>query len=263
MLLSFQSIAQQDSTPTIIVIKGIYVGKNIYFQNPVDNEVKGTFCTDSIFVNGKRAEANVNASAFEIDLTKFAFNIGAPVKILMYHKKFCKPKIMHSQPAGVYVEPWSKLTILTFDINTQGCAHITTTNTPIGTRSNIRIRQLRGDMWIPVASIPQNPDLKNSYDAQVTFYGGLNTFKLSPTYSPVSVTCVTYFSSMAPVTYTLDSAKTDIKFSDSVYYSIQNAEKVQLFRGYDKIIDISYLDSGSYTVFYENEKFLFDIKRTK
>lgn len=262
ILLSFQSIAQShkatDSTATILIIKGSYSGQNIYIQNPLENYVKGAFCTDSVLLNGKQQQVLLNNSAYEIDLSQLKME--TPFKIIIYHKTFCDIKML-----GRYTWPpfKSKIAFTTFDINTQGCIHITATNHPEGLRPNLKLEQLRGGMWRFVGYIPQKNELINSYDTIVGLSGGLNTYRISEAIWPFEMKEATVFSPIKSITYKIDATYNNIAFSDSAYYSVYNSEDIQLFKGYNKTVDISYMKDGSYILLYENERILFDIKRRK
>lgn len=75
-----------------ITLSGVYLGKNLYVQNPFIVE-KMKYCTESVFVNGKQVITNPKNSSFEIDLSKNVIN--APVVIKIVHSDGCKPKIIN------------------------------------------------------------------------------------------------------------------------------------------------------------------------
>jgi hypothetical protein len=75
-----------------IVIDGTFDGKNIFVSNPFMED--GTFCTISIYVNGKIITDNPNSSAYEINLIEMGFKIGDSIKVVIQHHENCIPKIL-------------------------------------------------------------------------------------------------------------------------------------------------------------------------
>ena len=63
-----------------IVLSGIYQGKNLYVMNPFAADGNG-FCITGITVNGVATSDEINASAFEIDLTKHNLTKGDNVSV--------------------------------------------------------------------------------------------------------------------------------------------------------------------------------------
>jgi hypothetical protein len=74
-----------------IILEGNYQGKNMYIQDPYASD--GAYCTDSIFINGKKIVFEA-ASGYEIKLTAMNFQPGEPLKIEIFHKADCKPKVI-------------------------------------------------------------------------------------------------------------------------------------------------------------------------
>lgn len=73
-----------------ITLEGKYSYKNIYIQNPHTNS---GFCTEKVLVNGKEIQF-AQASAFEIKLDSLGFTGGEALKIEIFHKPGCKPKVL-------------------------------------------------------------------------------------------------------------------------------------------------------------------------
>src|SRR3972149_3123593 len=74
----------------IIVVEGKYQNKNIYVQNAYLNAGVG-FCAFAVYVNGKLTNDEVNATAFEIDLSQLQLKYGQEVIIKILHKDECNP----------------------------------------------------------------------------------------------------------------------------------------------------------------------------
>lgn len=262
LLFSFYSVALQydvrDSTKNILVVTCVYEGKNAFVQNSCEQEFKETFCTDSVFINGKKWNAITNASPYEIDLS--SFNIGTPIKMLIFHNEFCMPKML----TNGWPEAVSCITFTDFNINAQGEVHIETINSPNGKRLDLKISQCREFKWNTVLYIQQKKGIKNCYDTIVPLVPGINTFRVSENNTaPRYYADITVNSGIEPISCTIDSAKTSIKFADYVYYRLKNSEEATINWGYGKQININNLEPGSYIIFYENECLPFEIKRNE
>ena len=78
-----------------LTISGIYSGKNIFVQNPILDDDSSEFCTDRIVINDLEYAGNYNTAAFEIKLDLLEIELGDSVKIIIYHKKDCKPLVLN------------------------------------------------------------------------------------------------------------------------------------------------------------------------
>ena len=77
-------------------IDGHYQGKNLFIQNPEDEDGFG-FCATKVTVNGDPISDGVASSAFEINFEEFNIRIGDPVFIFIEHGFGCKPKILNPE----------------------------------------------------------------------------------------------------------------------------------------------------------------------
>jgi hypothetical protein len=89
-------ITHPPSNYGIMEFEGTFQGKNVYVQNPFEGD---SFCAFSVVINDslKMDPADVQYSAFEIDLIGFGFNIGDPVKVRIYHGDDCLPKVLNPE----------------------------------------------------------------------------------------------------------------------------------------------------------------------
>lgn len=264
IFIAFQSMAQQksnvDSTLSKLTLAGVYSGENIYVQNPFADDTYKLYCTDSVFVNGKRCIINLNQSAYEINLDSVVNIKGTHITIIIYHKKTCKPKVLLPM---AFPPPRSKVEFTSFAIDTTGRVHITTRNEPKGNRPPFTIEQLRGNAWRKVLTIDQKWEDENTYDTIVALTSGVNTFRLSEMMYEKFGKVITVESGIPEISCTIDSTTNWIICSDTVYFEIQTTSNLTFYKGYHKKIDISILQNGSYVLLYENKQLLLEINRSK
>lgn len=264
MLVALQSIAQQksvsDSSITKLILAGVYSGKNIYVSNPAADDTYKAYCTDSIVVNGKRYIINLNQSVYEINLDSIVKIKGTDITIIIYHKKTCSP---HPLISIGFPPERSNVEFTSFDIDSTGRVHFTTRNEQTGNRPPFQLEQLRGNEWRSIVTIPQKWEVENTYDTIVPLTAGQNTFRLSEMLYEKSGKVITVESGILPIKCAIDPTMNCIVCSDTSYFEIQTPTGVKLSSGYEKKIDISFMKNGSYVLIYENQRLLFDIKRSK
>src|SRR5688500_12131188 len=95
-LLLFLMLIISVQAQNIITLEGTYKGRNLYVQTPFSEDGKG-YCTVAVKVNGRTTTDSINSSAYEIDLSIYGFKPGDPVKIEIFHKDNCTPKVLHSE----------------------------------------------------------------------------------------------------------------------------------------------------------------------
>lgn len=74
----------------VIILEGRYANKNLFIQNPYSGKA---FCTDKVLVNGKEV-AFAAESAFELKLNTLGYQSGDSLRIEIFHKPDCKPKVL-------------------------------------------------------------------------------------------------------------------------------------------------------------------------
>ena len=104
-------------------IEGTYQGKNLYVQNPMDDEGFG-YCATKVTVNGDIMPGGTNTGAFEIDFSIFNIAIGEPVFIVIEHNDGCKPKILNPE----VLLPRSTFNVVTIGVTPAGKLTWTTTD---------------------------------------------------------------------------------------------------------------------------------------
>ena len=156
-----------------ILLEGNYHGKNLYVQNPFASEGVG-FCTFEVKVNGQVTTDEINSSAFEIDLSFFQLQLGAPVEIRISHKDDCKPRVVNSE----VLKPMSTFEVASIGISKQGMLAMTTINET--GKLPYTIEQFRWNKWVEVGEFEGKGDPeKNVYEVQLTtIHNGQNRFRV-------------------------------------------------------------------------------------
>ena len=96
ILLTLLLLFFSDVALSALSIEGTYQGKNLYVQNPIDDEGFG-YCATKVTVNGDIMPGGTGSGAFEIDFGIFNIALGEPVFIVIEHHDGCKPKILNPE----------------------------------------------------------------------------------------------------------------------------------------------------------------------
>ncbi|MBL4585746.1 MAG: hypothetical protein JKX84_01610, partial [Flavobacteriales bacterium] len=225
--------------------------KNLYVQNPFASEGVG-FCTFEVKVNGQTTTDEINSSAFEIDLSFFQLELGAPVEIRISHKDDCKPKVVNAE----VLKPMSTFKVASIGISKQGLFAMTTTNET--GKLAYTIEQFRWSKWVEVGEFEGKGDPeKNVYEIQLTtIHNGQNRFRVKqkdhrskPRYS-----FETKINSPLPeVTFQPGNGKKAAEatnFSVATLYEIYNAYGNIVAKGVSKRVDVSGMEKGTYYLNY-------------
>ena len=84
-----------NGTPGALTLEGHYQGKNLYIQNPFDEQNR--FCTYRVTINDsiELDSADYHSSAYMIDFPKYGFSKGDKVIVKIYHYPNCMPKALN------------------------------------------------------------------------------------------------------------------------------------------------------------------------
>ncbi len=242
-------------------LEGHYQGKNLYVQNPEDEDGFG-FCVTKATVNGDPISDGLQSSAFEIDFTEFGLKIGDPVFIVLEHGIGCKPKILN---------PEVLLPKSTFEIQKISC-------TPDGklTWSTINesgklpfvVEQFRWNKWVVVGEVDgSGKSGSNEYAFTITPHSGENkvrvvqtdhTGKKRPSDAVLFTNTTIQEPEMAP-----KKVKSSISFTSGTKpietkYEIYDVYGNIVKKGVGSEVDCSNLKKGAYYINYDNknEKFI-------
>lgn len=247
ILLFFASFIASGET---LVVKGIFLGTNLYVRNPFTQTGKG-FCVYEVIVNGQTTSDEIKSSAFEIDLSHYNLKIGDPVSIILRHQKDCTPQIINPEA----IKPQSTFTIKKASVDEKEILHWTTSG-ELGSIPFV-VEQFRWNKWITIGLVEaKGVPTQSNYNLAVRAHSGENKFRIKqvdykkiPKYSP----SINYISNKQTVTYSPKRVKDSITFSSPTLYEIYDSYGNIVFKGYGEKINVSELQQGDYYINFDNE----------
>jgi hypothetical protein len=241
-------------------VEGTYQGKNLYVQNPMDDEGFG-YCATKVTVNGDIMPGGTSVGAFEIDFSLFNIEIGEPVFIVIEHNDGCRPKVLNPE----VLLPRSTFKVESITIDNDGNLKWKTT----GEQGKLPfvIEQYRWNKWVAIGEVEgKGSGNANEYKFLVTPHSGENTVRVSQsdhsgTKRPSKE--VKFMSSSPTVTKSPTKVKNEIKFSANgapvqTRYEIYDAYGNIVKKGVGSKVSCSNLLRGVYYINFDNvnEKFI-------
>jgi hypothetical protein len=240
-------------------IEGTYQGKNLYVQNP-ENEDGFGFCVSKVTVNGDVMPGGTGTSAFEIDFSLFNIAIGEPLFIVIEHSESCKPKILNPE----VLLPRSTFVISSMNVNSEGKISWTTT----GEKGKLPffVEQYRWDKWVQIGEIQgKGTSGTNSYELIIAPHSGENTLRvvqIDHTDEKRASKEVKFKSTVPLVQKSPVIVKTSIQFTSNgkpveTKYEIFDAYGNIVKKGTGTSVDCENLLKGAYYINFDNktEKF--------
>lgn len=241
-------------------VEGTYQGKNLYVQNPMDDEGFG-YCATKVTVNGDVMPGGTNMRAFEIDFSQFNIEIGEPVFIVIEHHDGCKPKIMNPE----VLLPRSTFTVEAMTVTKDGNLQWTTS----GEQGKLpfTVEQYRWNKWVPVGEVQgKGGGTNNSYEFKFAPHSGENTVRvvqIDHSGTKRASKEVKFVSNTPVVTKTPAKVKDEIKFLANgkpyeTKYEIHDAYGNIVKKGTGETVNCSNLLKGVYYISFDNsnEKFI-------
>lgn len=240
-----------------IMIAGIYQGKNLFVQNPLSPDNKN-YCVDEVYINDRKAMANVKVSAFEVDLSEL--EIDDPVTIRITHKDGCAPKIINPQvirPSGSFQIHNVVLLQNTIRWSASG-------ETPPFV---YYVENLNNGNWIVLKRIAAQGEGEFTYSTSIgqaepeskyrikaqnsethqTFYS--KTVVYDPTQAAAPIDSV----AIQPVTFLPKKPTHQLILSREAEYEIIDSKKKVIAKGKKQTIDIKPLKAGTYYLKVNNQ----------
>ena len=236
----------------MIELNGIYNGKNLYVQNPFSSNGVG-FCVIEVLVNGQNTQDEISSSAFEIDLKACNLRQGDAVKVVIYHKQGCTPKVLNPE----VLKPRSTFDMVSIQVVQEGanCFLAWETKNEQG-KLNFIIEQYRWNKWVAVSETEGGGQPgQNNYKVKVVPHSGSNTYRVKQidyTGQPKTSKSAVWMSNTPAVTFDPIKANNVITFSAETLYEIYDQYGNIIKKGFGKEIDVKPLAVGSYFLNYDN-----------
>jgi len=244
-------------------IEGHYQGKNLFIQNPEDEDGFG-FCVTNAKVNGDPISDGIQSSAFEINFAEFNLSIGDAVFIVLEHGIGCKPKILNPE----VLLPKSTFVVADGAISCTPDGTLTWTTTGESGKLAFTIEQYRWNKWVSIGEVEGiGTEGSNKYTFKVSPHSGVNKVRVVQTdhtgkKRPSPEASFTNTSIKEPqifpvkvkdvIKFTADGASVETKYE--IYDAYGNIVK----KGVGTEVDCTNLKKGAYYINYDNknEKFV-------
>ena len=252
-LISFLTLV--NSINAQVSIEGRYMGSNLYIQNPWDEYDE--FCVDSVIVNGVKYSEAQEFAAFQIKLDSLGMSLEMPLKINIYHKKGCKPKVLNQ--AHHYQQ--TKLDIENFRITNDTLSWLA--NEAIPGRFDIQV--YRWNKWVTLDSI-QKPikETEFQYPVQNEYHSGENIYRIqfvNIKNRHFSSKEIKYDPQLEPISYSINTKSNTLEFSHPNRYEIFDEYGLKVFTGQGATIDLSRFRNKMYYLNFDNQNVEIKLKR--
>lgn len=256
-----------------IILEGHYEGKNLFIENPrtgiegnISVEDRRSFpkdhwekCIDSIWVNDQFCKANVTHDAFAIELESLGFHIGDSIKIIIFHKDNCKPKILN--PGHGRKSPFD---ILEMAIDEENVLRWVIKKFSPDEELVFHVEQFRWNKWVKVGET--GPDTVGGafYSfALTTLHSGENKVRVKhidssnrPRYS----SSVNVLNDKPAPKFGKNHSVKYFTFSEATLFELYNAKGDIIKKGFDSVIEIHNLEAGTYYLNYDKAMTKFIIR---
>jgi hypothetical protein len=233
-----------------LLLSGVYHGSNLYVQNPHDGN--NNFCVQDVYVNGKKHMDPPKASVFTIDLSGFAPE--TPLKIEIYHRDNCEPKVIN--PNAIRVKEEFQFVFLNVDDH---ALHWQAKGEK--KMGKYFVEKFEHNNW----SMEQAVDGRgapggNEYRLPVRHHAGNNRYRIKY----LEVSGRSYYSdevhiesAREVVDFYPKKVADKLSFTSAVDYEIRDAYGSKVLEGHGQTVDCASLKPGLYYVSFENrtEKF--------
>jgi hypothetical protein len=233
----------------VIVISGIYQGKDLYVKNPITTGGVG-YCIFEVLVNGNITSDEVNSPAFAVDLAVWGLKQGEPVEIVLRCKENCEVKVIN--PEVIY--PNSTFEVTNMSLSPAGLLSWST-NKESSSIPYI-IEQFRWNRWIKVGEVNgQGKSADNKYTYQANLHSGENTFRIYQLDFKGQRTSqeIKAVSNKEPISIKNLKIVDALEFSSETDYEIYSEYGALVKSGRDKMVDTSKFYKGKYYVSFDNK----------
>jgi len=260
LILFFSFFSLNYISVAALSVEGTYQGKNLYIQNPMDDDGFG-YCATKVTVNGDIMPGGTSFGAFEIDFALYNIDLGEPVFIVIEHNDGCKPKILNPE----VLLPRSTYEIIKMNISNQGNLEFRTK----GEQGKLPffIEQYRWEKWVVVGEINgKGNGQENNYKVKINPHSGENIIRVAQIDHSGDKRVseqVKFYSNTPVIKKTPAKVKNEIQFMVNgdlieTLYEIFDAYGNLVKKGFGSNVNCSNLVRGVYYINFDNfnEKFI-------
>jgi len=233
----------------VVVISGVYQGKDVYVKNPTTNSGVG-YCIFEVLVNNNITSDEVNSSAFAIDLGAWGLKLGDGVEIVLRCKEKCDVKIIN--PEVIY--PNSTFEVTSMQVNTTGLIKWATKSE--SAMLPYIIEQFKWNRWIKIGeTMGLGRSDGNDYSFQASLHSGVNTFRVYQIDHKGQRTSqeVKVENPASVVTINKTTISNSLDFSAETDYEIYSEYGSLVKAGRGQKIDTTKFFKGKYYVSFDNK----------
>ncbi len=237
------------SQAEVVVISGVYQGKDLYVKNPTTESGVG-YCVFEVLVNGSITSDEVNSPAFAVDLSAWGLKLNDAVEIVLRCKEKCDVKIIN--PEVIY--PNSTFEIVSMSVTPQGL--ISWVSKSESAPIPFIIEQFRWTRWVKVGETIGMGKLEaNNYAFQATLHSGTNTFRVYQIDHKGQRTSQEVKVESATPAVNIKSTKisSSIDFSAETDFEIYSEYAALVKSGRGTSVDTSKFFKGKYYVSFDNK----------
>lgn len=233
----------------VVVLNGVYQGKDLYVTNPPTAEGIG-FCIFEVLVNGKVTSDEVNSPSFAVDLKAWNFKIGDPLEIVLRCKENCAVKVIN--PEVIY--PNSTFEITTINLNDAGLLTWSTIKETASLPYNIEM--FRWNKWVKVGEVQgKGAEGEGNYSFQLYLSSGKNLVRIQQLdHKGAHFTQeLNVISSKTPVNIKDLKISKQLEFSAETEYEVYSEFGEKITTGRSRAVDTSKFPKGKYYVNYDDK----------
>lgn len=249
LTLLFATLLSVAALSEVVVVNGIYQGKDLYVKNPVTTSGVG-FCIFEVLVNGKITSDEVNSPAFAVDLAVWKLKQGDALEIVLRCKESCDVKIIN--PEAVY--PTSTFEISEIKVDNTGLLMWRTKNE--SAVIPYIIEQFKWNRWIKIGETNGTGKKNdNNYSFQAMLTSGTNTFRIYQLDHKGQRLSTEVSVESATPQVTIRNAKISdaIEFSAETDYEVYSEYGALVKAGRGQKVDATKFYKGKYYVSFDNK----------
>lgn len=245
VFISHSLVAQLDT----IQMSGMYYHTNLYLYNP---SVGDDFSVEKLIINNDTITQELNTNGIEIDFSSYEFDEGSPINIHIVFKGDYSPVIVNPEALMPPVRFRISKPRYTKSGELQWALRGVPGDFPI------IVEQYKWKSWRQVAEIdPVDTVANNIYELLINPHSGKNIYRVKS----ISVKgeevksrdCIISPRDISKVIIQNKKIKEEIVLSSKTEYEIYTTDGALILNGNARYIDISKLDKGDYTIFFDNQ----------